>query len=242
MIEWQRGGTKMRIAICDDEPMDADNLKILAEYYFNQLCRVDTFYSGAALLRKRTNYDVFFLDISMEDISGLEIAEKIREDDMRAMIVFVTNYEDYYRCAFSVHAFDYMVKPINKEKVFKTLGEIRRYKQEDRQNRQINVKGADGNVKIIANQVCYFEYFDRKIKVVLDDDVIWIKGTMKKIRETMEKLDFVMVHKAYVINMRKIKVARRFEIVMLNGDVVPIAQKRAAGFKKKFELYLYDQV
>lgn len=81
----------MRIAICDDEPMDADNLKILAEYYFNHLCSIDTFYSGADLLRERMNYDVFFLDISMEDISGLEIAEKIREDDMQATIVFVTN-------------------------------------------------------------------------------------------------------------------------------------------------------
>ena len=78
--------------------------------------------------------------------------------------------------------------------------------------------------------------------MVLDDKVVWLKGTIREIGNRMEKYDFVLPHKAFVVNMRKMEEVKTYDIVMSNGDVIPIAQKKASGFRKRFELYLYSQM
>jgi len=232
----------MKIAVCDDEKREADTLQTFLKAYFKDVCKVDVFYSGRELLESKIRYDIFFLDIELEDASGIAIAEAIREKDLQTYLVFVTNYEDFYRRAFTVHAFEYLVKPICREQVFKLLDELMAYMAKDRQSRELYFKGVRELVKVPVNQICYFEFESRKIKMVLDKDIIWLNGTIKGIADSMKQYDFVVPHKAFVVNMRKIKELKRYDIVMSNGDVVPIAQKRAAAFRESFEVYLYDQV
>lgn len=232
----------MRIAVCDDEPREANLLKELIDSYFGNLYITDVFCCGEELLENRKKYDVFFLDIKLKDIDGLSIAETIRKRDTQAIIIFVTNYEDFYSRAFRVHAFEYLIKPVKKENLFKILEEVYVYKQKDIQNQKICFDSIDGNVRVQIHEILYFEYFDRKIKMVLESGEIKINGTMREIRTRMEKYDFYMTHKAYLVNMRKIRKARRFEITIENGDVIPVAQKKAADFKDRFEKYLYTQV
>ena len=78
--------------------------------------------------------------------------------------------------------------------------------------------------------------------MVLDDKVVWLKGTIREIASQMEKYDFALPHKAFVVNMRKMEEIKTYDIIMSNGDVIPIAQKRASDFRKRFEAYLYSQV
>lgn len=238
----ERGISTMKIAVCDDEKREVDILKGLLERYWGESCCIDIFHSGEELLRCEKRYDIYFLDIELGGLNGVEVAERIREKDIQSCIVFVTNYEDFYRRAFAVHAFEYILKPIEASQLFKTLGEIQLYKEKDLQNREICFKGSGSLVSVSIRRICYFEYTDRKIKLVLDDDVMWLKGTIREIGESLRQYDFVMPHKAYIVNMKKIKEVKRYDIIMSNGDIVPIAQKKAAAFRAGFESYLYQQV
>lgn len=111
-----------KIAICDDEPAVRKQM----EAYFKELESVfciSYFESGEALLESDVLYDVIFLDIDMKGISGIDTARKIRVRDKKAKIIYVTAYEDFREYAFGVHAFGYLVKPVEKEKILEILQE-----------------------------------------------------------------------------------------------------------------------
>jgi len=69
--------------------------------------------------------DILFLDIEMAEMNGIEFASKIEETAQLMDIVFVTAYEHYALEAFNVQAVDYILKPIEKERLIKTIGRIR---------------------------------------------------------------------------------------------------------------------
>lgn len=109
-----------KIAICDDEPAVRKQM----EAYFKELESVfciSYFESGETLLESDVLYDVIFLDIDMKGISGIDTARKIRVRDKKAKIIYVTAYEDFREYAFGVHAFGYLVKPVEKEKFWKSF-------------------------------------------------------------------------------------------------------------------------
>lgn len=112
-----------KIAICDDEPAVRKQM----EAYFKELESVfciSYFESGETLLESDVLYDVIFLDIDMKGISGIDTARKIRVRDKKAKIIYVTAYEDFREYAFGVHAFGYLVKPVEKEKIWKSFRKL----------------------------------------------------------------------------------------------------------------------
>ena len=104
--------------IIDDEALILDNLT----YIFQQL--PDTRLQGAyqdpskALADYPSLHpDVVIVDINMPYMNGLEFAEKLRELDKKANIIFLTAYDNYALDAFSVHAVDYILKPVTTSKL-----------------------------------------------------------------------------------------------------------------------------
>ena len=126
----------MNIAICDDE----ENIRIYIRKLIQKqetFCKITEFSSGKELLefQDETNaeeIDILFLDISMGDEDGMTVAKQLRsqmESKKEAvwgslpLLIFVTGYPEYMQEAFSVNAFQYIVKPIqesNFEQVFCT--------------------------------------------------------------------------------------------------------------------------
>ena len=75
-------------------------------------------------LDKKERFDLLFLDIMMPGIDGMSLANRIREFDESVIIVFVTNMSAYAIKGYEVNAFDYIVKPIAKTHLFKSLDRI----------------------------------------------------------------------------------------------------------------------
>ena len=106
----------LEIAICDD---DAIILKTLGKYFGklnDATIKYDIYNSADTLYRyveeQGTVYDVFILDIEMQGMNGLELAQKIREKDSNCLIIFLTNYSQYVFSVFEVITFDFLRKPL----------------------------------------------------------------------------------------------------------------------------------
>ena len=127
----------MNIAVCDDE----ENIRYLIKRLIEKQdasCRIMEFSSGEELLRfwgqeDREQLDILFLDISMDGIDGMETAEQIRDwKEEREevlwgslpLLIFVTGYPEYMPKAFSVNAFQYLVKPVDETVKHSSLPEI----------------------------------------------------------------------------------------------------------------------
>ncbi len=105
-----------RIAICDDEEYFRNREKKLIEQYMGKRkydCLIDLYASGEKLLERTDTdmpYDVIFLDISMEEMDGLQTAGRIRKLSENVYIVFVTAYITYALDGYKVGAVRYLLK------------------------------------------------------------------------------------------------------------------------------------
>ena len=116
--------------IAEDEPLLAASLKAALARLWPQLQIVATVTHGAAALEQALALrpDVVFLDVRMPGLSGLEVAESLAEDWPQGplpLIVFVTAYDQYALRAFEHAAVDYVLKPVEPDRLAVTCGRLR---------------------------------------------------------------------------------------------------------------------
>lgn len=99
-------------------------------------------------------YDMIFLDIQMPGINGMETARKIRETDIGVKLVFTTGITDYLQEGYEVEAVRYLLKPINREKVWECLDKLL---QEPAPTVQLLFQTQEGVVKVSEQDIEYFE-------------------------------------------------------------------------------------
>ena len=97
--------------------------------------------AGEALeYARHTKVDVAFLDIEMMDMTGLELALKLKEINCKTNIIFVTAYSDYMGNAFSMHVSGYVLKPASKEAVLTELKNLRFPPERPSSQKRVRVK------------------------------------------------------------------------------------------------------
>lgn len=74
--------------------------------------------------------DLLFLDIQMPGMSGFDVVSKLQQDNM-PLIVFVTAYDEFAIEAFDVHAVDYVLKPVDEDRLKEAVDRARRHKEQD---------------------------------------------------------------------------------------------------------------
>lgn len=229
----------MKIAICDDEKEIRESLRKILEEYKEPFEQIDLYTSGEELLECDRNYDLLFLDIDMKGINGIETARKIRLKDKKIKIVYVTAYKEYASQAFSVHAFGYLLKPIKKEKICRQIQDAFSYEEETPKEIPIlEFMTLEGRVRISCDTIYYFEFFNRKIKLVSEKETYFMRGKISDIREKMEIYGFAAPHKSFVVNLDKVKNIKGYDIYLMNNEILPLSQKQAVIFKKSLSRFL----
>ena len=121
----------MNIAIVDDDLKDIEQLEGLLRNYASlhqTEITVESYQEAESFLSSyaQFKYTLIFLDIYMIGSNGVDTAGKIREVDPDAMIIFQTTSADHMSSAFSLHAFDYVLKPVEKDRLFRLMDDVTR--------------------------------------------------------------------------------------------------------------------
>lgn len=233
----------MRIAVCDDDETAVSFLRELIESYPRQKLNADGYSSGEDLLRTGNIYDLIFLDIDMKGIDGIETARRIRIHDRKVKIVYVTSYKEYAGKAFSVHAFGYLLKPVKQEKIWKQIEDALLWQEEEAPEvKQVEFTAVEGLVRLPVDMIYYFEYQNRRIYMKAKDTTYEMRGKISDIAGRMEEYGFSVPHKSFVVNLYHVKNIKGYEILMMNGEWIPLSQKQAVQFKEKLSLYLADKM
>ena len=233
----------MRIAVCDDDETAVSFLRELIESYPKQKLSADGYSSGEDLLRTGNIYDLIFLDIDMKGIDGIETARRIRIHDRKVKIVYVTSYKEYAGKAFSVHAFGYLLKPVKQEKIWKQIEDALLWQEEEvPEVKQVEFTAVEGLVRLPVDMIYYFEYQNRRIYMKAKDTTYEMRGRISDIAGRMEEYGFSVPHKSFVVNLYHVKNIKGYEILMMNGEWIPLSQKQAVQFKEKLSLYLADKM
>ena len=134
----------LQIAVCEDDKAMSSYLKQMIEKGLagREEYKVEVFETGKELLARGRKCDIFFLDIDLKDMNGIDTARSLREKS-GAVIVFVTALKEYVFDAFDVQAFQYLLKPINEEKFFRVLDDaVRECFPDKEEPLVIRIKGA----------------------------------------------------------------------------------------------------
>lgn len=114
----------MNAAICDDESYWRETLTDhLTEYKKSRHIDIfiDHFSDGISLINSSEKFDIVFMDYHMNGLNGIETARRLRESNNNCVIIFVSAFPNVALDTFEVNAFRFLAKPIDKDKLFKSL-------------------------------------------------------------------------------------------------------------------------
>lgn len=235
----------MKIAICDDEICFVQELRALLTQWSAKNALSLTLYqysNGDDLLTalQTTSIDLVFLDIIMSLLNGMDTARELRNAGITVPIIFLTSSREFALESYEVKAFNYLLKPVNNQKLFSVLNEF--LKSFESSAETFTAHTADGFCKITLNDVDYLEAQNKQVLVCLSD------GTILKIRELFSKCEgvftpekgFFKCHRSYIINLSHVKQFTRTMITTGISSSVPISRNSYSAFKDAYFAYMFD--
>ena len=215
----------MKIAICED--LSADNGKLCGfiRNYCETHCydgEISSFKTGEALLEATVSgaFDIYFLDIVLPGISGVETARKIRKIDQDCFIVFVTVSRDYMPEGFEVLAAGYVEKPIDDERMSRVMHNCRSVFE--RNSRMITIPFKGESLNISVADLLYVEVYDKECVFHMKRGDIKTRLSLEAAFKLLGGIPFLRCHRSYIVNMNYVDDMREENFVMVGGDVVPI--------------------
>jgi two-component system LytT family response regulator len=232
----------MNILIVDDEKLALSRLqRILNNLGFCDIVACDDAF-GALEAAKKTLFDVVFLDISMPDMDGLELAEKILQLEPKTFVIFQSAHDNFALKAYQSGGIDYLLKPIDESSVQKSIKKVEQYIAQDGDVKK-KIMGKNGSHFYLINiEDIYY------IKADLDEVIVRIKEAQTYVKKKISDFDmllkdknFYRVHRSYIVNIDKIRSMTTVEQSKLQisfyniEDIVTSSKDGAKEFREYLE-------
>lgn len=228
----------MKIAICEDEQNWVDSLKQLLFEYFN-LRHIDyylsVFLNGTELIENPEGYDIIFMDYQMEGLNGIEVSRQIRKVNNNSTIVFVSSFPNAAIDAFEVDAFRFLVKPIDKEKLFQTLDLIRQRMESDD---YLVIKSRTETISIRMSEIILCESDGRHSLIHTIHGTTNVSKNIKEIEHQLPNQKFFRCHKAYIVSFAHIRIFSNTNVELDNGKSAFISRNYLSAFRNAFNEYV----
>ena len=229
----------------DDEPLALALLSTFIEQTpFLRL--VGRYGSGVEALKglheQTEKVDVAFLDIQMQELTGLELARVLGQQASVPRIIFTTAFPQYALDGYKVDALDYLVKPFNYEEFLRAVNKARAYAElangaaepaaapaleED----HIFLKVEYQLVRVALSDILYVEGLKDYVKVHLKSTPRALLSLMS-LRSMEEKLParrFLRIHRSFIVALDKIESVRRFT-VQIGTETIPVGEQYKEAF------------
>lgn len=239
-----------KVVIIDDEPLARQLIRtLLAAYEQIEIVGEGTDgFEGFKEIQK-LQPDLVFLDVQMPRINGFEMLELL---DPLPSVIFTTAFDEYAMKAFEANAIDYLLKPVTKERFDKALQKwfaftsgtegiskqtiITENVYEGYRNR-IVVKD-NSRIRIIQDhEIEYIEASDDYVKIYTKTEKFLKKSTLSFIEQSLNPLQFIRVHRSYLIPVNRIVKLEPYEkdsivAILQNGSKVPVSKSGLAKLKE----------
>jgi two-component system LytT family response regulator len=183
-----------------------------------------------------------FLDIQMPKMSGFEVVEAVGAEQM-PMVVFATAFDEFALKAFEINALDYLLKPIDEDRLAKTLARVkhqiaqagrgdldRRLLQllsglpdKARYVRRIPVKTAQQTILVLTEDIDWIGSAGNYLELHAGKDVYLLRERLHRLEQKLDPKRFVRVHRSTIVNVDRIRSLNP----MFNGDQIIILQTGA---------------
>lgn len=238
----------MQVIICDDEKRTCVNLKgILNNYAINHKLEleINIFLSGDTLvdyLYENENVDILFLDIELPGLDGIKVGNYIRKvmANEQIFIVYISSKEQYAMQLFKNRPFDFVVKPLDENRIFSIMDNIYRIIENSNENFQYQNKGI--TYRIRYGDILYFQSIGRRINIIMKNETKSFYGKLVEVQARLPQYIFLSIHKSYIINFNYVREYTYEWVKMINEDVLNISKKNRAQIRRKILEIESDEV
>lgn len=198
----------MKVAVVDDEtPARAELRHLLGAHEDVEVVGEAASAQEAAELAPRC--DVVFLDIEMAGATGLDAARLLQDAPSPPAVVFVTAHAGYAVDAFAVEAFDYLLKPVDPERLARVLARLRERRPEPREPKKIPVV-AGGRTELIGqDQVHYVQAEGDYSRIHTYDRSYLSTASLRELEGALPGELFVRIHRSFLVNLAHVASVRR---------------------------------
>jgi two-component system, LytTR family, response regulator len=241
----------MKALIIDDERLARQELRHLLQP-FTEIEVVDEAQNADDALQKIDQYqpDLIFLDIQMPGKSGFEMLELL---DKVPMVIFTTAYDEYAIRAFEVSAIDYLLKPINQERLAESIKKIHEHKaamdaqqSEAPQSRlsaedRVFVKDGERCWFVKLSDIRLFESEGNYVRVYFDRFKPLIHRSLNALDERLDEKAFFRASRKHILNLHWVEAIEPYFnggliVTLKGGEKVEISRRQAARFKDMMSL------
>ena len=202
-------------------------------------------------------FDAIFLDVRMPDLNGLELAQVLGRFSSPPQLVFVTAHESAAVNAFELHALDYLLKPVRRQRLEQALARVagavaaaERLHAVENGHDHAAPREPDSDVVAVANvrsgstrlvprsSIIYVQSHGDFVRIVTGDGRYLLRNTLTDIEHRWEPFGFVRVHRQYLANLSKAVELRpqlggTAELIFGGGQTVPVARRHVADLSRR---------
>lgn len=231
----------MTFAICDDDPLFCKQLEQYVNEYIKEHKIKDvslfTYHSGEELLAQSISFDIVFLDVEMTGVSGIHTGRKLKEQNPKVIFIIITSYNDYLDEALRFHAFRYLSKPLDKDRLFRNIKDALYVYNTNVQKMIIETK--EDNYTVYTSDIIMIEALGRKVIVrTTSDDYLSIHN-MNYWKEKLDENQFFQPHRSYIINFKHVNHFDHRMIYLFNERYRSyLTYRKYTEFKDRYLMYL----
>ncbi len=236
----------LKIVICDDDVREAETTTALVEEYIalrSLTWSASVYTSAAALMEEMPRADVYLLDIIMPGIDGIALGMCLRDRYPEAAIIYLTSSSDYAVDAFSVHAFSYLLKPVERKRLFSELDACAA--RRERRHCALEVRRGDNTVTetVYMDDVISVEYSNHCLIYRLTGGRQLTSGYKRGSFESIAGLfhatpSFLKISTSFIINLYHVRQLAGDSFAMSDGSSYRITRKYTEAKKKYLDFIL----
>ena len=243
----------IKAMIVDDEPYCCEALSILLERYCPQVTVAGSYHSGADALTaiRQERPQLLFLDIEMPRMNGFELLENIKE--LPLQLIFTTSYDQYAIKAIRFSALDYLLKPIDREELQRSVQKaeqrllfplqidmlLLKLNNPAHHFHKIAIPTMEGLQMVTVDNILYCASDSNYTVLTLKDhQKVVASRTLKEIEELLEEYSFLRVHHSSLVNLNEISKYVKGEggyLVMSDNASINVSRSRKESLLKKLQ-------
>lgn len=237
----------MHIAIVEDIPAEAAKLEKVLKSLSQKWCiafEISFFSSGEQFIDnfEKINFNIIFMDIYLDNMTGVETAKKLRKIDSHCILIFLTSSIEYMSDAFTCHAFEYIQKPFDEKRIEQVMTDALNVLPKEMQYLKFTS----------SRQTVHMLYSDFLSAVTSDHyiNILDINGNVYKSRQTFSefmkplKTDrrFLQINKGILVNMDYVISIEDNICTIKNGMTLPVKIRDSSKIKESWYKYGFEKI
>lgn len=232
----------MKCFFCDDDEQILHQMMSIIQVLRPSI-DVSGFVSGIELLNtlqldslQTSPCDVLFLDIDMPMMTGLEVAEVLKQQVLAPLLIFVTSHDELVYDSLQYHPFGFVRKSYFSEEIERVISDCERELQSRQRRFSIYTEGQTVWLKL--SEIEYFESDGNYLIAFSTEGEYRFRNTLAAVQETLEPYGFIRVHKGFLINQEAVKMMDSAHVHLSGGAMVPIGKNYMETSKKMLMRYM----